>query len=143
VYKAVLDSNVFVSGASISQTPPSQMMNLWRKGAYILVTSPQILEEVHEVLLRPKIISYTGLSIKETNEFVEKIIQRAYVTEGKQLSHSVSRDLKDDKFLSCAVEAKADYIITSDQDLLVLKVYKEINILTPREFLDILSKGGI
>jgi len=143
VYKAVLDSNVFVSGASISQTPPSQMMNLWRKGAYILVTSPQILEEVHEVLLRPKIISYTGLSIKETNEFVEKIIQRAYVTEGKQLSHSVSRDLKDDKFLSCAVEAKADYIITGDQDLLVLKVYKEINILTPREFLDILSKGGI
>jgi len=119
------------------------MMNLWRKGAYILVTSPQILEEVHEVLLRPKIISYTGLSIKETNEFVEKIIQRAYVTEGKQLSHSVSRDLKDDKFLSCAVEAKADYIITGDQDLLVLKVYKEINILTPREFLDILSKGGI
>ncbi len=143
MYKAVLDSNVFVSGASISQTPPSQMMNLWRKGAYILVTSPQILEEVHEVLLRPKIISYTGLSIKETNEFVEKIIQRAYVTEGKQLSHSVSRDLKDDKFLSCAVEAKADYIITGDQDLLVLKVYKEINILTPREFLDILSKGGI
>jgi len=45
------------------------------------------------------------------------------------------RDLKDTKIIACAISAKADYIVTGDKDLLILKEYKGIRILNPRNFL--------
>lgn len=57
-----------------------------------------------------------------------------------QILEDVSRDIKDNKVLSCAVEAKADYIVTGDKDLLVLKSYQGIKIVTPRELLSVLTK---
>lgn len=48
-------------------------------------------------------------------------------------------DPTDNKFLACALEGNAGYIVTGDQHLLRLKTYQEIDILTPRQFLDILK----
>ncbi len=48
----------------------------------------------------------------------------------------VSSDPDDDKFLACALEARADYIVTGDPDLLFLKYYHVVNILNPRDFLE-------
>ena len=45
------------------------------------------------------------------------------------------RDAKDNKFLELAVSGKADCIVSGDADLLVLNPFREIPILTPREFL--------
>lgn len=45
------------------------------------------------------------------------------------------RDVKDNKFLELAATGRADYIISGDQDLLVLNPFRGILILTPREFL--------
>ena len=50
------------------------------------------------------------------------------------------RDPDDVKVLSLAVDSKADYIVTGDKDLLVLKKYEGIPILNPRSFSDILRK---
>ena len=52
---------------------------------------------------------------------------------------SVSRDVKDDKFLATAHAAKADYLVTEDQDLLVLEEYKGVKIITAERFLEILG----
>ena len=49
----------------------------------------------------------------------------------------ISRDKDDDKILKCGIESKADFIITGDKDLLVLKEYKNIRIINPREYLEI------
>ena len=49
------------------------------------------------------------------------------------------RDLQDTKIIACAVEAGAEYIVTGDKDLLVLKEYARIKIITAREFLEILK----
>lgn len=49
-----------------------------------------------------------------------------------------SRDPEDDKFLAAAVEARADYVVTGDKDLLDLKAYKVVRIITPAQFLRIL-----
>ena len=51
----------------------------------------------------------------------------------------VSRDVKDDKFLATAHAAKADYLVTEDQDLLVLEEYKGVKIITAERFLEILG----
>ncbi|MHB8283021.1 MAG: putative toxin-antitoxin system toxin component, PIN family, partial [bacterium] len=47
----------------------------------------------------------------------------------------VCRDSEDDKFLSCAVSAKADYIISGDMDLCDLKQYRFVKIIKPAEFI--------
>ena len=48
---------------------------------------------------------------------------------------TIYRDIKDNKFLELAMEGKADYIITGDQDLLILNPFNNIEIITPRDFL--------
>jgi putative PIN family toxin of toxin-antitoxin system len=46
------------------------------------------------------------------------------------------RDPKDDKFLELAVNGKADYLVTGDQDLLILHPFRDIRILTAKAFID-------
>ena len=77
----------------------------------------------------------------ERANFIDMLIERSDITAGKQLLQAVGRDIRDDKFLACAVEAKADYIVTGDEDLLVLNGHEGIKIVTPRKFLEVLSKN--
>lgn len=59
-------------------------------------------------------------------------------TELIEITTSVTacRDVKDNKFLELAVSGKADYIVSGDEDLLVLNPFRGIPILTPRNFLN-------
>jgi predicted nucleic acid-binding protein len=54
----------------------------------------------------------------------------------------VVRDPNDDMVVACALEARADYIVTRDKDLLSLGTYEGIRIVTPRQFLDLLERSG-
>ena len=47
---------------------------------------------------------------------------------------------KDDALVACAKEGEADYIVSGDQDLLVLSEYEGIQVITPRRFMEILEK---
>jgi hypothetical protein len=49
--------------------------------------------------------------------------------------HGICRDPKDDKFLACAVEGRAHYLVSSDRDLLDLNRFEEVCILNPGQFL--------
>ena len=51
----------------------------------------------------------------------------------------MTRDPKDDAVVACAVEGEADYIVSGDQDLLVLGRYETVQVVTPRQFVDILA----
>ena len=138
--RVVVDTNVLISGLfGIKNSPSAQILDAIRAQKIILVTSPLILEEVGDVINREKVVKLTKMSPKDRTDFIEKLIGRSDVTPGIQLSQMVSRDTKDDKFLACAVEANADYVVTGDKDLLDLENYAGINIVTPREFLKILK----
>lgn len=138
--RVVTDTNVLISGLfGIKDSPSSQILKAIRTQTVILVTSPVILEEVGDVINRERIIKLTNMSEGERADFINMLIARSDVTPGKQLSSAVGRDIKDDKFLACAVEAKADYLVTGDEDLLVLKEYEGIRIITPIEFLNTLA----
>lgn len=73
MYRAVLDTNVFVSGGTISGGVASQILDHWRNQEFITVVSPQLSTEYDEVLFRPKIMKYTGLSIQETRLYIDEI----------------------------------------------------------------------
>ena len=142
--RVVVDTNVLVSGMfGIKDSPSSYILKAIRNQEIILVTSPLILEEITEVISRERIRKLTKMTKEQTKSFMEDMIKRSNVTKGLQLLQIVGRDTKDDKFLAAAYEAKANYIVTGDDDLLILREYKSIKIIRPRDFIDLLRKEGI
>lgn len=62
------------------------------------------------------------------------------LTEDRYAVSKVKKDPEDDKFLACALEGEAGYIVSDDDHLLKLKYYRDIQIVTARDFLRILGK---
>jgi putative PIN family toxin of toxin-antitoxin system len=53
---------------------------------------------------------------------------------------NICRDADDDKYIDCAIESQSAYIVSGDNDLLVLKEYADIKIVTAKEYLEIVNK---
>lgn len=135
--KAVIDTNVLVSATFRKLSPiPNHIYKLLKKQQFFLVTSPQILEEVDDVINRDYIIKRTYTTKEDRKHYIEILIDISIITSGTTPLQTIARDLKDDKFLICAYEAKADYIVTGDRDLLDLGEYEGIKIITPRKFVE-------
>src|SRR3954465_15758882 len=138
--RVVVDTNVLISGLfEITNSPPLRILTAIRKQKIILVTSAVIMEEVSTVINREKITKKIHLNEEDRKVFIDELIARSDVTVGKQLERNFGRDIKDDKFLACGIEGEVDYIITGDRDLLVLTGYEGINIVSPREFVELLK----
>lgn len=134
--RVVLDTNIFISGIAIASSSSGHIINAWRENTFVLVISPQILTEIREVLLRPTIMNFTGLSKDEVNEFIFEIEQRSYVTEGTYEVTKIQTDPDDNDILACALEGYATHIVTGDtKSLLPLKDYHGIRILTPTDYM--------
>lgn len=137
--KAVLDTNVVVSGIIKEEGPAGQILRLLiQDRKFISITSLDILAEIREVLPRPKIRKYHGWTNEQIDAFVTFLYAQSVVTEGK-LAVKIARDPQDDKLLACATEGTADYLVSGDEDLLQIKVYEGTQIVSPADFLDILQ----
>ena len=64
------------------------------------------------------------------------IVSLSHLVIAPKITVKVCRDEKDNKFLECAESAKADYIVSGDEDLLYLKEFKSTRIITAKEFLE-------
>lgn len=128
--KAVLDTNMFIS--SFYGGNPKKVIDRWKDGKLILCLSAEILEEYTEVLGR------MGLEGEEEMEelltFLGKGVNVLFTKKTPHLS-IVKDDPGDDKFIECAIALKANCIITGDKALKAVGQYKEIKILSPKEFL--------
>lgn len=72
--------------------------------------------------------------------FVDDLAHLAILTPGERRVNVIAEDPSDNRYLECAIEGDADYIVSGDEHLLRLDAYQKIRILTPRAFLDILKK---
>lgn len=139
--KAVLDTNVVVSGIIKEEGPAGQILRLLvQERKFTAVTSVEILAEIREVLLRPKVRKYHGWTDEQIDTFVIFLYAQSLVMEGKLLVN-IARDSSDNKFLSCAREANAEYLVSGDDDLLELKAYEGTVIVRPAAFLDTLKSS--
>ena len=138
--RAVLDTNVFISGGTIGAGPPSQIINHWKNQDFVMVVSPQLVTEYEEVLQRPSVMKYTGLSHQETSQYIQEVKDRAYITSGS-LSLNVLKDDPDDNMvLACAEEGVATHLVTGNTKHFPFGNYKDIKIVSPREFLTFLEE---
>ncbi len=140
--RAVLDTNILVSGLISLQGPPRQVVDAWLAGDFTLATSLYLVEELAHVLTCPHIVERLRLSQEEVNAILAALLAQADMTPGQLSLPGVTRDPKDDAVIACAKEGDADYIVSGDQDLLVLGEYEGIQIVTPRRFVKILASTG-
>lgn len=137
--RAVLDTNVVVSGVISDKGIPSQLLSAWRARERDLVISPGILHEVQQVLSVPKIARTYGLTRQEIADIISLFRARATVVPGTLTIPPTARDADDDPILACAKEAQADYVVSGDDDLLSLERYEGIPIVSPAAFVAVLK----
>lgn len=137
--RAVVDTNTLVSGLISPLGAPAQITRHWKRGDFLLLTSPVLLAELRRVLEYSRIADRLGWSGEERTQFVESFEALALITPGVLTLPSVTRDPKDDPVVACAVEGEARFIVSGDQDLLVLGTYGKVRMVTPREFLALLE----
>ena len=137
--RAVPDTDALISGLVTEQGPPRQILDAWLEGRCTLVTSLYLVEELTHVLSYPRIAERLRLDEEEVEAILAALLSQTGVTSGQLHLPGVTRDPKDDAVVACAREGEADYIVSGDQDLLVLGEYEGIQVITPRQFVEILA----
>ena len=127
--KAVLDTNVFISGI-FWKGASNRVINDWRGSKFTSVTSLEAVSEIIKILKDFKI----KLPDDMIKEWIDLIIRNSIIVEPKEKILAVKDDPKDDIFIETAVAGNVDYIISQDNHLLKLKEFRGIKIITPEEF---------
>ena len=137
--RVVLDTNIIVSATILSKGHSAQVLDLWREEKIELAVSLPILEEMRKVLKRARIIKQQSMAQQDVKALIEGFRESGVLTSSRLDLEVVREDPEDDKFIICAVEAGADYIVSGDTHLLKLKEYQGIRIVPPREFLRLME----
>ena len=129
--KVVIDTNVIISAFGWHGNS-EEIVRLIEKGIIENYTSIDLLYELRKVLAYPKFNFTETLQA----EIIETIFSISSVVEVYESIDAVIDDPEDNKILDCAVFANVEFIITGDKHLLNLKKFRNIDILTPEEFLN-------
>jgi hypothetical protein len=133
--KVVFDTNVWIS-IFFKKTLGEKFSELLKREQIEAYSTEEILKEISKVLMYPKINELLkALGIGE-REIVQRIIENSILTRPKFKLSVVKEDVDDNKILDCALQAKVNFVVSGDRHLLKLKKFKNIKIVTPREFLD-------
>lgn len=132
--RVVLDTNIMVSMALGGKV--GKIYDAWRAGKFLLVVSEEIVSEYLEVLQRSKF----HLRSRTVAVIIARVYRKAEFVLPQQQITNIQPDSKDDRFLEAAIAGNADYIVSGDNHLLNLKKFRSIQIITGREFLDLLAK---
>jgi len=130
--KYVLDTNIIVSALLFKNSQPRQALDKARYQGIILM-SQSIWLEITDVLTRPKFERYVTSTEKDL--FISWLAESVHFIDISQ-TITACRDRKDDKFLELAVNGNAELIVSGDQDLLILNPFREISIVTVKDFLE-------
>lgn len=135
--RIVLDANQFVSALLKPGSNPDLIMRLVRREKVLLFLSDAICAELLRVLTYSKIRNRLNRSEASLSEFIDKLRAVAVVIPGAVKLPPLQSDPSDTKYLECAVEGKADFIISGDHHLTDLNTFQKIRIVAPATFLTI------
>ena len=132
--RVVIDTNVFVSGLNYPGTP-NQVLVRFIRGEMALYISPFILGELERILTEK-----LRWSSQRTQATLNLIRAKAILVDPKSTVSVVTRKDDDNRILECGLDAQAQYIVTGDRkDLLPLKHFQGIQLVSPAEFLGVLG----
>lgn len=132
--RLVLDTNVLVSALISIRSNPARQLDAAGKD-YSLFISKEILSELEGVISRDKF----GFSNEKIDSAIEAILSFSEVVNPEIKLDVVKSDPDDNKILECAIACGASYIVSGDKHLLNLKEYKNIEIISPKEAIDLIN----
>lgn len=132
--RVLLDTNVLIS-AILFGGIPNEILRRGLSGEFDLVTGRGLLDELDRIL-RVRF----GLPV-EAASFARADLELAAELVVPSRVDPVSRDPGDDIVLAIAREGRVDYVVTGDSDLLSLGRYKSVEIVTPRNFVEMLGEA--
>jgi len=127
--RAIFDTNVLIA-AFLTEGLCSRLMIRARKQEFSLVLCDDIIIEFEGIL--KKKFKINSADVSEISTIVSEAASE--IIHDLSPVPNICRDPNDNMIIACAVDAQAGYIVTGDEDLLILKKYKNIVIINPRNF---------
>jgi len=138
--RAVVDTNLFISGLFGKDSLSAKLQNSWINEEFELATSIEIIKEVSRVLRYPRIRKTFRPKDETLKRFFRLIFRKALITKDLYKTDRITDDPSDNKFLACALESKADYILSRDPHLRNLKQFQGIKIIDVTTFIKEMKK---
>jgi putative PIN family toxin of toxin-antitoxin system len=135
--KVVIDTNIIVSALLKTQSNPALIISIILRRNYKLCLSEEIFSEFEEVLARDKFKHLDRLKVKELLSTLKK---NSLWVVPKISVNDVAKDPADNAFLECALETGADFLITGNIHHFPVKQFHQTRIVSPGEFLDLITK---
>ena len=129
--RVVVDTNTIVSGILLPLSVPGRLLDLLA-GEAVLIFSPATRDELLNVISREKFDRY--VSAEDRERAVTILVRDGDIVTPRRLVQ-ICRDPKDDKFLDAARAGSADCLISGDNDLIALREFERIPIVTARRYL--------
>ena len=126
--RVVLDTNIFISAVLGGRL--GVIIDEWKLGKFKLIVTDAVAREYLEVVNRPK-FKIPQAEIVAVSDYLLQLGE--FVTPTEEI-HIIVADSTDDKFLEAALAGKVDFIVSGDNHLLELKSFREIPIVTAKEF---------
>ena len=130
--RIILDTNVLISGIFFSG-PPYQILQAWRDSNISIILSQEIFDEYRRVA-ETLSSQFNEISI---DDILNLIAINADFFQPIELSQSICDDPDDDKFIACAIASNVKIIVTGDKHLLKVTGFKGIEIITPKQFIEL------
>lgn len=153
--RVVFDCMVYLQATVSESGPAAVLLRLVDSGALFLFVSDDVLEEVRDVLSRPKIRKRNpNITDERVDALINRLLEKATVTSEVQQHFIYRRDPKDEKYINLAVEEEVDYLVSRDKDLLDLMTdisieakefrqrFRPLRVIAPLEFLKEIEKAG-
>jgi len=132
--KAVIDTNILVSGLGNSSGAPAKLIDRWLNGQFTLLISKPIYEEYSRILL-----SHPKVPRDKAETFLNGLSDLAqFVSISEKLK--VCKDSSDSIFLETATVGSADYLVTKNIKHFPIKRYRQVQIVRVSKFLSRLEK---
>ena len=146
--RVVFDCMVYLQAIVSESGPAAALLRSLDNDALSLFVSESVLEEVREVLSRPKIRQRNPeITDERIDALINRVLEKAVVVNDVRQHFNYSRDPKDEKYINLAIEAEVSYLVSRDKDLLDLMTgetgeckdfrrrFRQLKIIEPVEFL--------
>lgn len=137
--RVVLDADCIVAGTIAGSGAAARILNHWRTGDFELIACPELVVEVREALLRPRIAGRYGVVVDEVERLCRRIEDESiWLADPKDPPRKVPNDPDDDYLVALAIEGEADALVTRDRHFQGVEVLS-LRILYPGQLLEELT----
>jgi len=145
VYRIVLDTNIFIRSILSPKGLGAKIVDLWKLKKFVLLLSYDLLDEIADVLLNPKLMLKYNYSFKDVESLIVLCKKQAVIIKPAVVIQ-ICRDPDDDKIINCAIMGRPHYLVSGDADLYDDKNVKRIlfeygvQIIKPERFIEIFKE---